>query len=41
MKLVKNTDDKKDLKKVSDTEAENAIKTILSLFFFLILHFLI
>ena len=30
MKLVKNTEDKKDLKKVSDTEAENAIKTILS-----------
>ena len=30
MKLVKNTDDNKDLKKVSDQEAENAFRTILS-----------
>mgnify|MGYP001377639771 FL=1 len=30
MKLVKNTDDNKDLKKVSDQEAEDAFRTILS-----------
>ena len=30
MKLVKNTEDKKDPKKVSDTEAEEAFKTILT-----------
>ena len=30
MKLVKNTEDNKDLKKVSDKEAEEAFKTILS-----------
>ena len=30
MKLVKNTEDNKELKKVSDKEAEEAFKTILS-----------
>ena len=30
MKLVKNTEDNKDLKKVSDREAEDAFRTILS-----------
>ena len=30
MKLVKNTEDKKDPKKVSDTEAEEAFRTILT-----------